>query len=48
MSNALSEYMPSEWNVRSGRYVVADTLHDIPNKENRQMVIVKDNLVYQE
>ncbi len=42
MSNALSEYMPSEWNVRSGRYVVADTLHDIPNKENRQMVIVKD------
>ena len=42
MSNALSEYMPSEWNVRSGRYVVADTLHDIPNKENRQIVIVKD------
>ncbi|EOA58501.1 DNA mismatch repair protein MutS [Bacteroides sp. HPS0048] len=42
MSNVLSEYMPSEWNVRSGRYAVADTLHDIPNKDTREMVIVKD------
>ena len=42
MSNVLSEYMPSEWNVNSGRYIIAENIHEIPNKDTRQMVIVKD------
>lgn len=38
----LSEYMPSEWNVRKANYVVADALQNIPDKKSKDMVVVKD------
>ena len=42
IANMLSGYMPSEWNVKNGNYVVADALHDIPDKKTKDIVVIKD------
>lgn len=42
IASVLSEYMPSEWNVRNGNYVIAEALHDIPDKKTKEIVVVKD------
>ena len=42
MAGVLAEYMPSDWNVRNGRFVIAESIHDIPDKQSKEMVIVKD------
>ena len=42
IASMLSEYMPSEWNVKNGNYVIAEALHDIPDKKSKEIVVVKD------
>ena len=42
IASVLSEYMPSEWNVKNGNYVIAEALHDIPDKKSKEIVVVKD------
>lgn len=36
------EYMPSDWNTRSANYQIADAISGMPNKDSREMVIVRD------
>lgn len=42
ISALLSEYMPSEWNVKNGNYVIADALQNVPDKKTKEIVVVKD------
>lgn len=42
ISALLSEYMPSEWNVKNGNYVIADALQNVTDKKNKEIVVVKD------
>lgn len=43
ISSVLSEYMPYEWNTRDGQYIISDTLQNIPNKQSKEIVVVKDS-----
>ena len=42
ISALLSEYMPSEWNVKNGNYVIADALQNVPDKKTKEILVVKD------
>lgn len=44
IASRLTEYMPSEWNVKHGNYVVADALQNIPDKKTKEIVVIKDTV----